>query len=95
MLGIDDAPPALTCAYSDDESSDDDVAGSYQVSRAAEDAESSQQEDSKWYEMLCGEDYDALAQASVASVDTTYGPRLEYSPLLNTWRVRDDRRHGA
>ena len=47
MLGIDDAPPALTCAYSDDESSDDDVAGSCRVSRAAEDAESSQQEDSK------------------------------------------------
>ena len=47
MLEIDDAPPALTYAYSDDESSDDDVAGSCRVSRAAEDAESSQQEDSK------------------------------------------------
>ena len=34
--------------------------------------------------MPCGEDYDALAQAFVASVDATYGPHLEDFPLLAT-----------
>ena len=50
------------------------------TARAAEYTEQSQK--GKWYEMPCGDDYDELAQALVASVDTVYGPHLADSPLL-------------
>ena len=38
----------------------------------------------KWYEMPFGDNYEEMATAFVASVDSVYGPHLKDSPLLAT-----------
>ena len=87
-IGFTDQPPSIRTECLGAECScpaTEYMSKSARVSaRAAEYKEPSQKEESKWYEMPCGEDYDALAQAFVASVDATYGPHLEDSPLLAT-----------